>query len=160
MITRSHLSKSFGSLVAVKDLSLEINAGEILGFLSSNGAGKTTILIDRRQALQVNTAQAFKKTLGEGDLLNAGNFPLFLFMFFTGTAFPIQVVPWFTLGGYGINWPTLMSPAPVIQAMTKVSILGQGWGSVLPELSRLVFLSMVFFLLGLLIFQRRHLRSS
>lgn len=42
MITLSHLSKSFGDLVAVDDLSLTINQGEILGFLGPNGAGKTT----------------------------------------------------------------------------------------------------------------------
>jgi ABC-2 type transport system ATP-binding protein len=36
------LSKRFGSIEAVKNLSLEIRAGEIFGFLGPNGAGKTT----------------------------------------------------------------------------------------------------------------------
>lgn len=36
------LSKSYGSLVAVKDLSLAVYEGEVLGFLGPNGAGKTT----------------------------------------------------------------------------------------------------------------------
>jgi ABC-2 type transport system permease protein len=93
------------------------------------------------------------------EVLVVGNFPLFLFMFFTGAAFPIQVAPWFTLGGYGISWQTFMSPTPAIQALTKVSILGQGWGSVVPELITLMVVTIVYFLLGLLVFKQRHLRT-
>ena len=36
------LTKRYGSLTAVKDLSLEVYEGEIFGFLGPNGAGKTT----------------------------------------------------------------------------------------------------------------------
>ncbi len=36
------LTKHYGTLTAVEDLSLEVHAGEILGFLGPNGAGKTT----------------------------------------------------------------------------------------------------------------------
>jgi ABC-2 type transport system ATP-binding protein len=38
------LCKSYGELVAVKDLSLDIRRGEIFGFLGPNGAGKTTTI--------------------------------------------------------------------------------------------------------------------
>ena len=44
MIEVSHLVKSFGSLVAVDNLSLRIVPGEILGFLGPNGAGKSTTM--------------------------------------------------------------------------------------------------------------------
>ncbi len=40
--TVNHLTKRFGDLVAVKDLSFEIRPGEIFGLLGPNGAGKTT----------------------------------------------------------------------------------------------------------------------
>jgi len=36
------LTKRFGALTAVKDLTLQVYAGEVLGFLGPNGAGKTT----------------------------------------------------------------------------------------------------------------------
>jgi ABC-2 type transport system ATP-binding protein len=36
------LTKRYGDLIAVNDLSLEIREGEVFGFLGPNGAGKTT----------------------------------------------------------------------------------------------------------------------
>lgn len=44
MIKAEHLSKSFGRVQAVNDVSFTINKGEIVGFLGPNGAGKTTTL--------------------------------------------------------------------------------------------------------------------
>ena len=38
----SNLTKSFGSLVAVNNVSLQIYKGEIVGLIGPNGAGKTT----------------------------------------------------------------------------------------------------------------------
>jgi ABC-2 type transport system ATP-binding protein len=40
----SHLDKSYGSVRAVRDLSMEVQHGEIFGLLGSNGAGKTTTI--------------------------------------------------------------------------------------------------------------------
>lgn len=39
-----HLSKSFGSVKAVDDVSLRVKKGEIYGFLGPNGSGKTTTI--------------------------------------------------------------------------------------------------------------------
>ena len=36
------LTRHFGELVAVDHLTLEVQAGEVFGFLGHNGAGKTT----------------------------------------------------------------------------------------------------------------------
>ncbi len=44
MITVDHLSRSYGDLRAVDDVSFEIDRGEIVGLLGHNGAGKTTIM--------------------------------------------------------------------------------------------------------------------
>ena len=41
-VSVSHLSKSFGAVRAVEDVSFEVFPGEIFGLLGPNGAGKTT----------------------------------------------------------------------------------------------------------------------
>lgn len=57
------VSKRYGDLVAVRDLSLEIHRGEVFGFVGSNGAGKTTTM---RIVLGVLLAD-------EGEVLWAGS---------------------------------------------------------------------------------------
>lgn len=42
MLVIKNLSKQFGTIQAVDDLNLTLNAGEMLGLLGHNGAGKTT----------------------------------------------------------------------------------------------------------------------
>ncbi len=42
MIHVEHLTKRYGDIVAVDDLSFDVKRGEVLGFLGPNGAGKTT----------------------------------------------------------------------------------------------------------------------
>jgi ABC-2 type transport system ATP-binding protein len=44
MIRAQNLSKSFGELLAVNDISFTVNQGEIFAFLGPNGAGKTTTI--------------------------------------------------------------------------------------------------------------------
>ena len=44
MISVSNLSRSYGSTLAVDNVSFEITNGEVVGLLGHNGAGKTTIM--------------------------------------------------------------------------------------------------------------------
>jgi ABC-2 type transport system ATP-binding protein len=44
MIRIQHLSKRYGEKLAVDDLSFSVGAGEVLGFLGANGAGKSTTM--------------------------------------------------------------------------------------------------------------------
>lgn len=43
VLTLDHVTKRFGGLTAVGDVSFSINEGEIFGLIGPNGAGKTTI---------------------------------------------------------------------------------------------------------------------
>src|SRR5512136_2830885 len=42
ILQTENLTKRYGTLTAVKNLSLEVHEGEVFGFLGPNGAGKTT----------------------------------------------------------------------------------------------------------------------
>ena len=44
MIEVEHLSKNYGQILAISDVSFSVERGEILGFLGPNGAGKTTTM--------------------------------------------------------------------------------------------------------------------
>jgi ABC-2 type transport system ATP-binding protein len=44
VVLAESLTKRFGSVTAVQDLSFELDPGTVTGFLGPNGAGKTTTL--------------------------------------------------------------------------------------------------------------------
>ncbi len=44
VIVAEHLARRFGELVAVKDVSMTVNRGEVFGVLGPNGAGKSTTI--------------------------------------------------------------------------------------------------------------------
>lgn len=58
VIQISSLSKRFGEKSAVENLTLEVNAGEIFGFLGHNGAGKTTTVRLLNGVLEPTTGDA------------------------------------------------------------------------------------------------------
>src|SRR5438477_12424412 len=44
IISTNRLTKAFGRLVAVNDLHLQVQRGDVFGFLGPNGSGKTTTI--------------------------------------------------------------------------------------------------------------------
>jgi ABC-2 type transport system ATP-binding protein/ribosome-dependent ATPase len=70
IIDIKNISKNFGNFFAVKDVSLEIKKGEIMGLLGPNGAGKTT-LIKLILNLYTPTSGYIKIDVPESELKNS-----------------------------------------------------------------------------------------
>jgi ABC-2 type transport system permease protein len=96
-------------------------------------------------------------TRSANEVLVVGNFPLFLFMFFTGGAFPLEAKTLFTIAGYPVNLQSLMSPTHAISALNKLLIMDMRLSDIIPELLVLILLTVIYFSAGLFFFQRRHL---
>jgi len=97
-------------------------------------------------------------TKSSNEVLVVGNFPMFLFMFFTGAAFPLKSDALFTIAGYPINLQGLMTPTHAISALNKTLVMNMDIGSIIPEITAIIVLTLFYFLIGGLLFQRRHLR--
>ena len=66
MIQVSHLTKMYGRVTAVDDLSFEVAAGEIVGLIGPNGAGKTSTL---RCLVGIQRPSAGSITIGGHDIV-------------------------------------------------------------------------------------------
>jgi ABC-2 type transport system ATP-binding protein len=69
IIKTENLSKHYGKLKAVNEVSLSVKRGEIYGFLGLNGAGKTTTIRMLLGMIKPDSGSAFLK----GEKVKAGN---------------------------------------------------------------------------------------
>lgn len=67
MIRIDHVTRKYGDTVAVADVTLEIQRGEIVGLLGHNGAGKTTLMKMLTGYLEPTTGTI---TVGGADVVN------------------------------------------------------------------------------------------
>jgi ABC-2 type transport system permease protein len=101
---------------------------------------------------------AFSKSVTQ--VLVAGNFPLFLFMFFSGVMFPLNTGEWFSIGDYGVSVISLLSASPAVSALNKILIMQQGLADILPEVFMLFLLTTIYFFVGVFFYRKRHMRSE
>ena len=66
MISVESVSKSFGNIKAVEDLSFEIGSGEIVGLLGPNGAGKSTTMRMMSGFSSPDTGDVFIESISVG----------------------------------------------------------------------------------------------
>jgi ABC-2 type transport system permease protein len=97
-------------------------------------------------------------TKSVNEVLIISNFPLFLFMFFTGAAFPIKGIELFSFAGYPFTLQGFMSPTHSVNALKKLLVLNMGIGDVLPEITSLICLTVIYFFVGVYTFRQRHMK--
>src|SRR5687768_16545105 len=66
-----NLTKRYGPVTAVSDLSLAVRAGEVFGFLGPNGAGKSTTIRTLLGLARPSTGQAWVFDTDAGDVARA-----------------------------------------------------------------------------------------
>jgi ABC-2 type transport system permease protein len=146
-------------IVGIISILLTLITAAILGF-EFHGSAAVFILIAVLTSLSIIAFSliiaALTKTANE--VLVIGNFPLFLFMFFTGAAFPFRSEGLFTLFGYPVSLQGLMSPTHAISAFNKIMIMQMKLCDIIPEMISLIILTLIYFFIGMILFQRKHMR--
>ena len=69
IVKAEEITKSFGKQIAVRNVSMEVNKGDIYGFIGENGAGKTTMI--RMMAGLAKPSSGRLSLFGSGDLVKA-----------------------------------------------------------------------------------------
>lgn len=148
-------------LVGVVSVLLTLITAIMLGF-KYEGSLMIMIIIASLTSLSIIAFSliiaAITKTANE--VLVVGNFPLFLFMFFTGAAFPLKSNTLFTIAGYPINIQGLMTPTHAISSLNKTLILDMDVSSIIPEIISIIVLTLLYFLIGGIVFKQRHLKLA
>lgn len=99
---------------------------------------------------------SFAKTVSQAFVI--ANFPLGFLMFLTGAIFPLPRTILFTLSGHGIALNDLLPPTHAVIALNKIFTMGAGLTDIGFELTALVLLTILYFGIGVILFQRLNLR--
>jgi ABC-2 type transport system permease protein len=99
---------------------------------------------------------AFSKTVSQAFIV--ANFPLIFFMFFSGAVYPLPQIRVFEVGGQAISIYDLIPSTHSVVALNKILTLGTGLDEVLYELISLVLLTMVYFAIGIWLFNKQHMQ--
>ncbi len=146
-------------LVGIISVALTLMIALMLGF-RYEGSLALVFLVSVLTSLSIISfcliIAAFSKTVTQ--VLIVGNFPLFVFMFFSGAMFPIQAKSWFSVAGYEISIISLLSPSHAVGALNKVLFMQEGFTAIIPEVISLMVLSFIYGLTGSWLYYRRHLR--
>ncbi len=148
-------------LVGVISILLTLITAQLLGFNYAGSLGLLMLIAVLTSISMIAFSliiAALTKTANE--VLIVGNFPLFLFMFFTGAAFPIKGKELFSLAGYPITIHGLMSPTHAVTALNKVLIMNMGLKDILPEMTALIILTLLYFVIGIWVFKYRHMKIA
>jgi ABC-2 type transport system permease protein len=147
-------------LVGTTAFALAFAFALLVGF-RSQGSILAALLIGAVTCLSViglgMVVASFTRSVSQAFVV--ANFPMAMMMFFSGTIYPLPKIVLFTLGSHEIGLYDILPPTHAVAALNKILSLGAGLGQVTFELSALVILSVLYFALGVYLFNRFHLRA-
>jgi len=91
-------------------------------------------------------------------VLTLGNFPLFILMFFSGAMLPMPQMHIFNLGPISLALNDILPATPAVNALNKILTSGQTLFDVRYDLYKLITISIIYYLLGIWLFKKRHLK--
>lgn len=142
-------------------ISLLLTLGVAIGLgFNSQGSIWLALFIGGMTAVAVVgiglIVSAFSKSVSQAFII--ANFPLIFFMFFTGAVYPIPQINLFKFAGIQISIYDILPPTHAVVALNKILTLGANLDGIWYEIISLIILSMIYFGIGIWIFQRRQLR--
>jgi len=148
-------------LVGLLSVLLTLLTAILLGFKYS-GSPASVILVAGLTSFSIIAFSLIIAALtrSAGEVLVVGNFPFFLFAFFTGAAFPIKSKALFTIAGYPVNIQGLMTPTHAVSAFNKILIMDMDLPAVMPEIIMIIILTILYFITGGALFRHRHLKLA
>jgi ABC-2 type transport system permease protein len=148
-------------LIALLEVVLTFLVALACGF-RSQGSLWLAILVSAITSLSVIGAgmivAAFSKTVSQAFVI--ANFPLALFMFMSGVMYPMPRTPLFILFGHAVAIYDILPTTHAVLALNKIFTLGLGFKDIFFELSALTLLSVIFFGVGVWIFQKRQMKAD
>jgi ABC-2 type transport system permease protein len=148
-------------LVALTGVLLTFVTALACGF-RSNGPLWVAVLVIAVAALSVIgvglLVGALSRTVAQAFVI--ANFPLGVMMLLSGAMFPLPQPTVVTFGGHPLGPFDLIPATTAVKALNKILVLGEGVTRVGFELTQLLALSLLYFLLGAVVLHRRHLRAG
>jgi hypothetical protein len=81
-------------------------------------------------------------------------------MFFSGAFYPLGGGRLFTVGNFTFHLNDLLSPTWAVEALNMVLIKGREIRETIPELSAIFILTVLYFIIGVWAFRRRHMKPA
>ena len=147
-------------LVGTVAFALAFAVALMVGF-RSQGSIWAALLVGAVTCLSViglgMVVASFTRTVSQAFVV--ANFPMAMMMFFSGVIYPLPKITLFTFGGHAIGLYDILPPTHAVVALNKILTLGADLSEITFELSVLTILSALYFLVGVWMFKRFHLRS-
>jgi ABC-2 type transport system permease protein len=148
-------------LIGIVAIALAFLVAVLCGF-RSEGPLWVALFVGAMASLSViglgMVVASFTRTVSQAFVV--ANFPMALMMFFSGVIYPLPKVTILTVGAREIGLYDILPPTHAVVALNKVLTLGAGLDEVIYELAALTILSILYFAVGVWLFQRYHLRSG